>query len=62
MKNSKWCETIKNNIECGRRAKYLLKDIICEDKTPFPVCAKCFKSFIIKDEKKPHYKKIRELK
>lgn len=55
------CEASKNGVECGRKAKYLIKDIDCNDRSPFPVCSKCLKFFITKETKKPHYKIVRKV-
>ena len=61
MKNLKKCEASENDVECGRKAKYLIRDIVCEDKTPFPVCSRCLKFFINKKDKEPHYEIVRGL-
>ncbi len=62
MKSLKRCEASDKLIECGRKAKYLIKDIVCDDHKPFPVCSKCFKLFIKKGEKNPHYKLVRKFR
>jgi len=67
MKKTKKCEAETYSGDefrsCGRKAKYKIKDIVCEGLgQPFWICSKCIKNFVTKNEKESHYKILEKIK